>query len=153
VVNLGVRDVAGGALWSVERDEVFERPLDGPPNISQRSSTPAVCPSGTLARGDGEPLEAPVILGGASTGTLLGRGLLLNITSSASNSVTPPSRLFSVASGTESAKNSRSSAESDTDSDAARRERSDSARPDLENRLKNLDTPDDPGPGAGGSTG
>lgn len=153
VVSLGL---SAGAVTGAEplrsgatgegSNGAFGRPLvaGGAPNISHRSSSPALEFSGTAARGD-DVLEDPIRGGGASIGTSLGSGLDLSIASSASNSVKPrppSSKLFSVVSGTESAKNSRSDAERETDSDTARRVRSDSSGLDLENLLKNRDTLD-----------
>lgn len=126
---------------------VLERPLDaagGAPNMSHKSSPPAFALSATAESGDGIPLEVPNLGGGASTGTLFGKGWLFNMASRASNSVKPrppSSKLLGLESGTKSSKNSRSEVDNDTDSETASRVCSDSVGA-LENRLKNRDTPD-----------
>ena len=130
------------------------RPLDaagGAPNMSHKSSPPGFEFSGTAESGDGIPLEVPSRGGGASTGTLLGKGWLFNMASRASNSVKPlppSSKLLGFESGTESSRNSRSEVDKDTDSDTASRVCSDSVGA-LENRLKNRETPEVVSVGAG----
>lgn len=149
-VNVGARTGAGGArIGAVGGGSkgVLGRPLDaagGAPNMSQRSWSPTFESSGTADNGDGVPLDAPSRGGGASKGTSLGKGLLFNIASRASNSVKPlppSSKLLELESGTESSRNSRSEVDSDADSEIASRVCSDSVGA-LENLLKNRETPD-----------